>query len=211
MLWPNGAGKSTTIKMIASIVTPDNGTIYYDGQNIESDPLFFKQQLGIVPQEIAIFEDMTAYENVKFFSQLYGVEGRILEEKISESLAVVGLEDHKNDLPKHFSGGMKRRLNIACAISHNPSILIMDEPTVGIDPQSRNNILESVNYLKEKGTSVLYVSHYMEEIQSICNKVVLLDHGEKIWAGDLSTLFLNYPDRTLEEIFLVMTGKELRD
>ncbi|EIE5833659.1 ABC transporter ATP-binding protein [Listeria monocytogenes] len=210
-LGPNGAGKSTTIKMISSILTPDSGTIYFNGQNTESDPLFFKKQLGLVPQEIAIFEDMTAYENIKFFSLLYGPEKTTLEANISEALAIVGLENHKNEFPKNFSGGMKRRLNIACAISHNPSILIMDEPTVGIDPQSRNNILESVKYLNEKGTSILYVSHYMEEIQSICNKVVLLDHGEKIWDGELSSLFSNNPDKTLEEIFLDVTGKDLRD
>jgi ABC-2 type transport system ATP-binding protein len=139
--------------------------------------------IGIVPQDLAIYEDMTAYENVRFFAGLYGLRGTELKERVQEALEFVGLLDKQKSYPKNFSGGMKRRLNIACAIAHRPKLIIMDEPTVGIDPQSRNYILASVRKLNEMGCTVIYTSHYMEEVEEICSRIAIVDHGKVIAEG----------------------------
>ena len=182
-LGANGAGKSTTINMIASLQRPTGGQIMVLGKNIAQNSKFAKMNLGVVPQDLAIYEDMTAYENVSFFAGLYGLRGEVLKERTEEALAFVGLADKGKSYPEDFSGGMKRRLNIACAIAHRPKLIIMDEPTVGIDPQSRNYILKSVKQLNGMGCTIIYTSHYMEEVEEICTRIAIVDHGKVIAEG----------------------------
>jgi ABC-2 type transport system ATP-binding protein len=182
-LGANGAGKSTTINMVSSLLRPTGGEIRILDRDIAKERRFAKLNLGIVPQELAIYEDMTAYENVSFFAGLYGLRGSLLKDRTLEALEFVGLSDKAKSYPKNFSGGMKRRLNIACAIAHKPKLIIMDEPTVGIDPQSRNYILASVRKLNETGCTIIYTSHYMEEVEEICSRVAIVDHGKIIAEG----------------------------
>ena len=213
-LGPNGAGKSTTISMITTILDFDEGKVLFEGREVNSDDNDFKKILGYVPQDIALFNDLTAYENVKFFGSLYGLKGSYLNNRVKEALELVGLYDRKNDYPDSFSGGMKRRINIACSIVHKPKILIMDEPTVGIDPQSRNNILEVAKSLRDEGTTIIYTSHYMEEVEAICNRLIILDNGQIVESGykdEIKTKYRSKGLNNLEEIFLYITGKELRD
>ncbi|PZM65431.1 ABC transporter ATP-binding protein [Paenibacillus dendritiformis] len=182
-LGANGAGKSTTINMIASLLRCTKGEISLLGKNIAKNNRFAKMNIGIVPQDLAIYEDMTAYENVHFFAGLYGLRGELLKKRTEEALEFVGLGDKHASFPKNFSGGMKRRLNIACAIAHRPKLIIMDEPTVGIDPHSRNYILGSVRKLNEMGCTIIYTSHYMEEVEEICTRIAIVDHGKIIAEG----------------------------
>ncbi|AFQ15811.1 ABC transporter ATP-binding protein [Bacillus thuringiensis] len=182
-LGSNGAGKSTTINMIAGLLRSNEGEISILGKNKKKHNRFAKMNIGIVPQDIAIYEELTAYENVKFFAGLYGLRGAELKARVEEALQFVGLSDKHKSYPKNFSGGMKRRLNIACAIAHRPKLIIMDEPTVGIDPQSRNYILQSVRKLNEMGSTIIYTSHYMEEVEEICTKIAIVDHGKVIAEG----------------------------
>lgn len=213
-LGPNGAGKSTTIRMIMGIETNDSGEIMYLGEQTNQCLKQFQKSIGVVPQDIAIYSDLSAYDNVKFFCSLYGYRKSELEKRVREALAFVGLWDRRKDKPGKFSGGMKRRLNIACAIAHSPKLLIMDEPTVGIDPQSRNNILETIKMLNSRNTTVIYVSHYMEEIEALCNRVVIADKGHVIEDMDKEELKDKYSKlgkQNLEEIFLSITGTQLRD
>lgn len=183
LLGPNGAGKSTTINILCGLIRGDSGDISVMDKSIDKNKLFVKSNIGIVPQDIAIYEELTAYDNVKFFAGLYGFRGNELKARVEEALEFVGLSDRVKNYPKEFSGGMKRRLNIACAIAHKPKLIIMDEPTVGIDPQSRNHILESVKKLNEMGSTIIYTSHYMEEIEAICTKIGIIDHGKLIIEG----------------------------
>jgi len=182
-LGANGAGKSTTIHMIASLLRITKGEIRVLGQDIARNSRFAKSSIGIVPQELAIYEDLTAYENVEFFAGLYGLRGSELKARAKEALTFVGLDDKHAAYPRTFSGGMKRRLNIACAIAHRPKLLIMDEPTVGIDPQSRNYILDSVKKLNQLGSTIIYTSHYMEEVEELCTRIAIIDHGKIIAEG----------------------------
>lgn len=183
LLGPNGAGKSTTIKMMCGLLAPDQGEIRIGGESVRRNPLEIKRRIGVVPQELAIYEDLSARENVTFFAKLYGLKGKLLEERVEEALGFVGLLDRQKDKPSAYSGGMKRRLNIACAITHRPKLIIMDEPTVGIDPQSRNHILESVKTLNRMGSTIIYTTHYMEEVEAICSRVGIMDHGRLIASG----------------------------
>ncbi|MFJ5716255.1 ABC transporter ATP-binding protein [Neobacillus sp. NPDC093127] len=183
LLGPNGAGKTTTISIISSLTQYDGGEVKFLGKEIKRHEMEVKQELGIVPQEIALFEDLTAYENLDYFGRLYGLRGSLLKERIAEALTFTGLTDRQKDRPKGFSGGMKRRLNIACAILHHPKLIIMDEPTVGIDPQSRNHILQSIKELNKMGSTIIYTSHYMEEVEEICTRVAIVDHGRVIAQG----------------------------
>jgi len=183
LLGPNGAGKSTTINCICGLLKLDQGEITVDGINLKKDSLEAKKRLGLVPQELAIFDQLTAYENIEFFGKLAGLRGPLLKERINEALSFVGLSDKAKLTPSGYSGGMKRRLNIACAIVHHPKIIIMDEPTVGIDPQSRNHILDSVKQLNKLGSTVIYTSHYMEEVESVCNRIAIMDNGRLIALG----------------------------
>ncbi|UWG97148.1 ABC transporter ATP-binding protein [Dehalobacter sp. DCM] len=183
LLGPNGAGKSTAINLIIGLLTPNKGSIEILGQNSRENKVFAKKNIGIVPQDIAIYEDLTCMENVKFFAGLYGLRGASLTKAAKEALEFTGLSDNAKGYPKSFSGGMKRRLNIACAIAHHPKLLIMDEPTVGIDPQSRNHILQSVKRLNAMGCSIIYTSHYMEEVEEVCSSIAIMDHGKVIAMG----------------------------
>lgn len=193
-LGANGAGKSTTINLIASLLRPSSGDIRILDQDIAKHSRFTKMNLGIVPQDLAIYKDMTAYENVSFFTGLYGLRGAELRERTEEALKFVGLEDKMKGYPKNFSGGMKRRLNIACAIAHRPKLIIMDEPTVGIDPHSRNYILNSVRKLNEMGCTIIYTSHYMEEVEEICSRLAIIDHGKIIAEGTKEQLVATITD-----------------
>jgi ABC-2 type transport system ATP-binding protein len=188
LLGPNGAGKSTTINIISGLLNFDRGTITILDKDIKKNGNAIKKNIGIVPQDIAIYEDLTAYENVRFFASLYGLKGSELKEKVEQALSFVGLSDKAKNFPSQFSGGMKRRLNIACAIAHRPKLIIMDEPTVGIDPQSRNHILLSVKKLNEMGCTIIYTTHYMEEVEEVCTKIGIIDHGKLIAEGDKEEL-----------------------
>lgn len=188
LLGPNGAGKTTLINILSMVKKQDLGSVKIMGKSIGDSPMEIKRKLGVVPQELAIFEELSAYENVHFFGSLYGFKGEILREKVHEALHFVGLEERMNDKAKHFSGGMKRRLNIACGIVHEPTLVIMDEPTVGIDPQSRNYILESIKALKAKGTTIIYTTHYMEEAESLCDRIAIIDRGDVIAVGTKESL-----------------------
>lgn len=214
-LGPNGAGKTTTINMIATLLNKDNGVISFKGSKSEENLTTLKKSIGLVPQDIAIFQDLSAYDNVKFFCSLYGYRGKDLQERANNALKSVGLHERKKDYPKTFSGGMKRRLNIACSIAHDPEILIMDEPTVGIDPHSRNKILETVKKLNKKGTSILYVSHYMEEVETLCDRILIIDHGKILRDQSKKSLMSDFSSiggaKALENIFLQLTGTDLRD
>jgi ABC-2 type transport system ATP-binding protein len=184
LLGPNGAGKSTTISMICGLVKPDQGDVIIDGHSIIKNPTLAKKNLGVVPQDIALYESLSAIDNLKFWGTLYGLSGSLLKSRIDEALEITGLKDRAKDKIKNYSGGMKRRINIAAAFMHHPKLLIMDEPTVGIDPQSRNHILEFTKSLNEKyGTTVIYTSHYMEEVETLCNRLIILDEGKIIAGG----------------------------
>ncbi len=215
LLGPNGAGKSTTMNMICSIVKPTAGSIELLGKNPWKQKREVIHKIGYIPQDLAIHGNLKAWENVELFTSLYGIKGTALKKTIDESLEYVGLLDKKNEFAKNFSGGMKRRLNIACAIGHQPDLLIFDEPTVGIDPQSRNFIQEKIKESNEKGATVIYTSHYMEEVEAICTRIAIMDNGKIIACGtseELKKLVTNGSDNiTLEEVFLTLTGKNLRD
>ena len=183
LLGPNGAGKSTAIAIICGLLKPTSGEIKILDVDVTKSMKGQNKKIGYVPQEIALYSEFTAYENLKFFGELYGLRGIKLKEKIEYALEFTGLLEQSKKIVGKFSGGMKRRLNIACAIMHDPKIIIMDEPTVGIDPQSRNLILEAVKKLNKKGTTIIYTTHYMEEISAICTKIAIMDHGNIIVTG----------------------------
>lgn len=183
LLGPNGAGKSTTNKMLVGLLKPDSGKISVNGLDVLKKGIQVRKLLTIVPQELAIYEDLSARENVNFFGKLHGLRGKELNKKTDAALEFTGLIDKQKIKSKKFSGGMKRRLNIACAIVNKPKIIIMDEPTVGIDPQSRNHILESVKILNEEGMTIIYTSHYMEEVESICTRIGIMDYGKLMTIG----------------------------
>lgn len=177
MLGPNGAGKSTTLNMICSLLKPTSGDIEIFGINVKDGMKKIKKQIGYIPQELAIHGNLKAWENVELFTSLYGIKGKELKAAIDDSLEFVGLLDRKKDYTKNFSGGMKRRLNIACAIGHKPKLMIFDEPTVGIDQQSRNFILEKIRTANSQGETIIYTSHYMEEVEAICTRIAIMDNG----------------------------------
>ncbi|KPV43369.1 ABC transporter ATP-binding protein [Alicyclobacillus ferrooxydans] len=185
LLGPNGAGKSTTLSMMTGLLIPNSGEVRLDGHRLKDEPKYLKQRMGLVPQSIALYENLTAEENLRFWGQIYGVTGAKLRDNLDWCLQVAGLTEHRKQLAKRFSGGMQRRLNIAVAMIHRPEILIMDEPTVGIDPQSRNHILETVKTLNREGMTVIYTSHYMEEVQYLCQRLAIMDNGELIAYGNL--------------------------
>ena len=183
ILGPNGAGKSTTINVLTGVLGYELGELFYSGRKIKKNDKEFKGKLGVVPQDIALYEDISAEQNLRFFASLYGLKGKELDEKTKEALEFAGLSERAKDKVRTFSGGMKRRLNIACAIAHNPELLIMDEPTVGIDPQSRNHILDSVKKMRERGMTIIYTTHYMEEVEEISTRIIVMDKGEIIASG----------------------------
>ena len=183
LLGPNGAGKSTLIDILTGIKSMDSGEIFINGKSIKTDKVEIRKHLGLVPQDIALLEELNAVDNLEYFGGLYGLAGQELKSQIEKLLEVAGLTDKKKEKVKNYSGGMKRRLNIAVAMLHNPSILILDEPTVGVDAQSRQHIFDYIQSLAEQGTTILYTSHYMEEIETLCKRVFILDLGEEVAYG----------------------------
>jgi ABC-2 type transport system ATP-binding protein len=183
LLGPNGAGKTTTISMLSCLLRPDEGDALVMGHSIRKDPMGVKSVLGVVPQEIALYEDLSARENLDFWGKMYGLRGAALKARVDEVLEVIGLTDRAKDQVGKYSGGMKRRVNIGIALLHKPQVIYMDEPTAGIDPQSRRSILDSVLKLKNEGTTVLYTTHYMEEAQELSDHIAIMDHGKVIASG----------------------------
>lgn len=188
LLGPNGAGKSTIISMISGLFPPDKGKITVGGIELLKSTKQAQKLIGVVPQEIALYPTMTAKENLMFWGRMYGLKGTVLKSQVEETLEIIGLTDRAKDKVGTFSGGMKRRVNIGASILHNPELLIMDEPTVGIDPQSRNYILETVKTLNENGMTIIYTSHYMEEVQFLCKRIGIVDKGELIALGSIEEL-----------------------
>jgi len=183
LLGPNGAGKTTTISMMSCLLRPNDGDALIMGHSIRTDAMGVKSVLGVVPQDIALYEDLTARENLTFWGKMYGLRGSPLKSRVSEVLDIIGLSDRANERVGKYSGGMKRRVNIGVALLHKPKVIYMDEPTVGIDPQSRRNILDSVVALKDQGMTVLYTTHYMEEAQELSDHIAIMDHGRLIASG----------------------------
>lgn len=208
LLGPNGAGKSTIINMITGLFSPTAGAIHINDINVVKNPKQAQKLIGVVPQEIALYETMSARENLKFWGRMYNLSGKALEKSVDEVLEIIGLTERAKDKIETFSGGMKRRVNIGAAILHHPQILIMDEPTVGIDPQSRNHILETVKRLNNQGMTIIYTSHYMEEVEYLCERIGIIDHGELIACGTLRELRETIGDRSR---MIIMFNRERAD
>jgi ABC-2 type transport system ATP-binding protein len=214
LLGPNGAGKTTTVSMISGLVTPDTGEVRIDGAALQGDTDPKKRRIGLVPQDIALYEELTANDNLRFFGALFGLHGTAADAAIHAALTLVGLAERARDRVGTFSGGMKRRLNLAAGLLHDPDILLLDEPTVGVDPQSRNAIFDNLEELKRRGKALLYTTHYMEEAERLADRVVIIDHGRVI-ANDAVDRLRGGVSATasvsLEEVFLSLTGRSLRD
>lgn len=188
LLGPNGAGKTTIIQMITGLYPPTSGMIKLSGIDVMENPKDAQKLIGVVPQEVALYQTMSARENLKFWGRMYGLSGNLLEKRVSDALEMIGLTDRAKHKIETFSGGMKRRVNIAAAILHQPELLIMDEPTVGIDPQSRNHILNTVKHLNSEGMTIIYTSHYMEEVEFLCKRIGVIDQGKLIACGTMPEL-----------------------
>lgn len=188
LLGPNGAGKTTTISMVCGLLSPDTGSVRIDGKDLGQDPVRAKSIMGYVPQEVAIYEELSALENMRFWGRLYGIAGRELEIRGREVLGRVGLLERAKDVVEKYSGGMKRRLNLAVSLLHRPRLLLLDEPTVGIDPQGRINILEVVREIARSGTAILYTTHYMDEAEKLCDRIAIMDEGRILAEGTLGEL-----------------------
>lgn len=198
LLGPNGAGKSTIIGMITGLIDLTKGEIIFEEKNNKINQ--WKENIGLVPQDFALYWDLSAEENIKFFCSLYGFKGEELNRRAHRALEFVGLSSVRKKISGQFSGGMKRRLNMACAIAHTPKLIIMDEPTVGIDPQSRNHILNSVKQLRDEGSTIIYTSHYMEEVDDICDRIAIMDHGKIIAEGNSEYLKSLVSDQNIYSI-----------
>jgi ABC-2 type transport system ATP-binding protein len=209
LLGPNGAGKTSTLAMIAGIALPDAGSLSLQDGTAGSDMVAMKHRVGLVPQDLALFDELTAWQNLQLFGGLYGLDEATLRRRADEALALVGLADRRAERVRNFSGGMKRRLNIAGALLHDPELLLLDEPTVGVDPQSRNAIFDNLEELKRRGKTLLYTTHYMEEAERLCERVLVMDHGRVLADGPTAALKAQYGN--LENAFLQLTGRALRD
>jgi ABC-2 type transport system ATP-binding protein len=218
LLGPNGAGKSTSINMMCGYLQPTSGDTLIEGISISQKPRKVKSMIGVVPQEIALYKDLTSLENLEFFGSIYGLSSKVRKERAADVLHFVGLYDRRKDPISTFSGGMQRRINMAIAMMHRPTFLMMDEPTVGVDPQSRENIFDTIEKLRDQGTTILYTTHYMEEAERMCNHIAIMDEGHIVAMGTLDQL-LALRDRNreiarphgLQELFIQLTGKTLRD
>jgi ABC-2 type transport system ATP-binding protein len=193
LLGPNGAGKTTTVSIICGLLRPDAGEVLINGKPLAGDTDPCKRRLGLVPQELALFEELSARENLRTFGALYDLDAATLATSINAALELVGLADRAKDRVNTFSGGMKRRLNLAAALLHDPDLLILDEPTVGVDPQSRNAIFENLESLRQRGKTLLYTTHYMEEAERLCERIVIMDHGRVVADDDLRGLYRLLP------------------
>ncbi len=188
LLGPNGAGKTTAVSMVSGILAPDAGQVLVNGRPLGGDADAAKGRLGLVPQDVALYDDLSALDNLRFFGSLQGMGARALETAAASALEMVGLADRARDKVKVYSGGMKRRLNLAAGLLHDPAVLLLDEPTVGVDPQSRNAIFDTLEILRDRGKAILYTTHYMEEAERLCDRIIIMDHGEVIASDTLEGL-----------------------
>lgn len=211
LLGPNGAGKTTAISILTGLLSADSGQVSILGHRFASDKKFIQQRIGFVPQDLAIFEKLTGYENLVFFARLFGLSGDEVRKQIDRCLDFTQLSDKSSRLVSSYSGGMKRRLNLAASMLHNPEILFLDEPTVGIDAQSRQLIHERLTRLNENGTTIIYTTHYMEEAQELCSHVAIIDDGHIIQEGPTEQLTREQGYENLNDLFFSITGKQLRD
>jgi ABC-2 type transport system ATP-binding protein len=212
LLGPNGAGKTTAISIISTLRRPDDGRVRVFDVDTREHPRKVRSMIGVVPQELALYETLTARENLRFFGRLYGLGGQRLADAVENALSLTGLSGSGDRRVAHFSGGMKRRANLAAGILHRPGLLLLDEPTVGIDAQSRNMILERLRSLIDDDMAMVYTTHYMEEAEYLCDRIAILDDGRCIAMGSTSELLSDHPDcGDLGELFLALTGKKLRD
>ncbi|MDX2442364.1 MAG: ABC transporter ATP-binding protein [Bacteroidales bacterium] len=212
LLGPNGAGKTTTISILCCQISPTRGKITIDNNDLAKNQEKIKEVIGVVPQDIAMYPSLTAYENLRFFGNMYGLKGKNLEARIEEIISVFGLQSHLHQKLSNFSGGMKRRVNLMAGLLHSPKILFLDEPTVGIDVQSKSVIIKYLEQLNRKGVSIVYTSHHMEEAEHFCTQIAIIDHGKIITQGRPKELVAKYEGcNTLEDIFLHLTGRGLRD
>ncbi len=212
LLGPNGAGKSTTVMILCGLLRPNSGNVSVMGLSMPEHGAEVRKKIGVAPQEIALFPSLTAYENLFYFGRMYGLTSPFIREQITKYLHVFGLSEKANKPVNTFSGGMKKRLNLIAAILHKPKLVILDEPTAGVDVQSRNMILNFLMELKTQGTSIIYSSHVLEEAERICTHLGIIDEGRLILAGTLPSVMEEHPDcKTLEQLFLKLTGKNIRD
>lgn len=218
-LGPNGSGKTTTMNCILSLLKFDEGHIQIFGEEMRPDAYSIKSKIGVVFQDVAVFEELTVYGNIDYFCGLYIQDKVTRKQYIEDAIRLVGLEDFKKFYPKQLSGGLLRRLNIACGIAHKPKLIFLDEPTVAVDPQSRNNILDGIKKLRDQGATIVYTTHYMEEVEMICDRVIIIDKGKILANGTPDELksMIKFEEKvivskpTLNDVFLELTGKELRD
>jgi ABC-2 type transport system ATP-binding protein len=219
LLGPNGAGKTTTVSIIAGLVTPERGDVLIGGKPMSGDTDPLKKKIGLVPQDLALYDELTARDNLRFFGALYNLSGAAMDRAMTAALTLVRLADRAGERVKTFSGGMKRRLNLAAGLLHDPDVLLLDEPTVGVDPQSRNAIFDNLEELKRRGKALLYTTHYMEEAERLADRVVVIDSGKVVANDTLAGLYAGVADKaekpggraSLESVFLTLTGRSLRD
>ena len=212
LLGPNGAGKTTTISILCGLFPANGGSVRIDGLDNRENPEKIKQIIGVVPQDIALYPTLTGRENLTFFGNMYGLHGTELRDKIDHYLTEFGLEKHAGKLVSRYSGGMKRRVNLIAGLLHDPKVLFLDEPTVGIDVQSRVVILEYLKEINKKGVTIIYTSHHMEEAQNLCTRVAIIDRGNIITLGTPAELLAGPPPlKSLEDVFIHLTGKGMRD
>ncbi|PHS04299.1 MAG: ABC transporter ATP-binding protein [Kordia sp.] len=212
LLGPNGAGKTTLISMLCSLIKPTSGSFTIDGLNYSKNRNQLKKLIGIVPQEYALYNSLTAYENLVYFGSMYGLRGKVLKNKIMEALVRLGLGDFAHKKIGAYSGGMKRRVNLIASILHEPKVLFLDEPTVGVDVQSKNVIIQHLQELNKNGTTIIYTSHHLNEAECFCTNVAIIDHGEIMIEGKPKDLIKNQSNaNNLEDVFIALTGNALRD
>jgi len=212
LLGPNGAGKTTTISILCGLFPPSGGKVLIDGKSLHNQLFSIKQIIGIVPQDIALYPTLSARENLDFYGHMYGLKGKDLKQKINEWLEKLGLTDAANRQVSTYSGGMKRRVNLIAGVLHNPKILFLDEPTVGVDVHSRNVIIEHLKEINASGTTIIYTSHHMDEAENFCTRVSIIDHGKILTQGTPDELIANNAGATnLENVFLNLTNRKLRD
>jgi len=212
LLGPNGAGKTTTISILTGLLTYDSGNVHINGMRLEKRYKKIRQLIGLVPQDIALYDSLSARENLRFMAEMYGIKGKQMRNRIDECLDALGLGNNGNKQVRKYSGGMKRRVNLAAGILHKPEILILDEPTAGVDVQSRSMILDFLDDLNKQGTTIIYTSHYLEEAESLCNEIGIIDHGKVIIQGGIKNIIESKTEYTdLESVFLHLTGRKLRD
>lgn len=212
LLGPNGAGKTTTISILCGLMNYDRGGVTINGLRLEGNYKKIRRMIGLVPQDIALYETLSARENLRFIAEMYGLRGKEMKSRVEECLEMVGLGNNGQKQVRKYSGGMKRRVNLAAGILHRPEILILDEPTTGVDVQSRNTILEFLRKMNSGGTTIIYTSHYLEEAQNLCDEIAIIDHGKVIVKGHTKDIIESKPEyNDLEGVFLHLTGRRLRD